>query len=107
MGRPARREPVSVPVPVPVLVLVLAPVWACARHVRVRWRIARAVRQLARVLGVTHPGELVLEHRTFCDELLVPLKRHCQLALVRACNRVLLCAWRLLRAMCLRLRVRV
>ena len=65
------------------------------------------MRQLACVLGVTRSGELALEHRTFCDELLVPLKRHCQLVLVHACNHALVCAWRLPCVLCLRARVRV
>ena len=93
---------VSVPVPVllPVLVRVLA---RARRHVRVRWRLYCAERLLARVLSVTHPGE----HRALCGKLFVPLKRHCRLAHVHVCRCLLVCVWRQLCTVCLRLRVRV
>ena len=97
--------PVWLPLPLVAPPLFVARVLCVWRYICVL-RL-RVLCLLARVLGVTRLGELALEHRTLRDELLVPLKRHCQLALVRACNRVLLCAWRLPRVMCLRLRVRV
>ena len=83
-----------------VLLRVLPPVhvhWLVPAHVRTRvrkrlrvlWRLLSAVRLLARVLIVTYPGELAPKHRTSCNELAVPLKRHSQLVLLHACNGVL------------------
>ena len=83
-----------------VLLRVLPPVyvhWLVLIHVRtrvrkrvrVRWRLLSAVRLLARVLIVTHPGELTPKHRTSCNELVVPLKRHRQLVPLHVCNGVL------------------